>query len=103
MGDGDLALVGASAALVEFVCLAKHAEDSTNAEGYSLSIRSEVGAYCARGANHNHEWVRVPPTPFHEITTGNMDDRPPDSANPPDRMAERGISAQSSRVHPTHP
>ena len=67
-----------SAAVVELVCLAKHKADAVNADGYTLAIARQLVAYCARGADQNHEWVRVPPTPLHEITTGKTEDRPPE-------------------------
>jgi hypothetical protein len=90
VGDRHLATRDASAGPVEFVCIAKHRADSTNADGYSLTIRDQLRAYCARGADENHEWVRVPPTPLDEITIGRMEDRPPDPASPRDRLTQRG-------------
>ena len=90
MGDGDLALREGSAALVEFVCIAKHKADPMSADGYTLAIRSQLRAYCARSADQNHEWIRVPPTLLDEITTGKMDDRPPEPGGPRNRMPQRG-------------
>jgi hypothetical protein len=78
VGDGEFAKRDRAAALVEFVCLAKHKTDSLNAHGYSVTTRGEMTGYCARGADQNHEWIRVPATPLDEITIGNMEDRPPD-------------------------
>jgi len=90
VGDRHLATSDASAAPVEFVCIAKHRADPTNAAGYSLTLRNQMRAYCARGADENHEWVRVPPTPLDQITIGRMEDRPPDPAGPRDRLTQRG-------------
>jgi hypothetical protein len=90
VGDGDLALRDGSTELVEFVCTAKHKADPMNAAGYSLAIRSQLRAYCARGADQNHEWARVPPTPLDEITTGKMEDRPPEPGSRRNRMPQRG-------------
>ncbi len=90
MRDGELLLQVGSAALVEFVCVAKHKVDPMNADGYTLTIRSQLSAYCARGADQNHEWVRVPPTPLDAITIGKMEDRPPEPASPRDRMPRLG-------------
>jgi hypothetical protein len=78
VGDGDLALQQLSVVVVEFVCMAKHKTEALNDEGFTIALRSQLGAYCARGADQNHEWVRVPPTPLHEITIGLMEDRPPE-------------------------
>lgn len=62
--------------LVEFVCLAKHRADATNG-AHSVERNRGLFAYCARGAQMNHEWVRVPPTAVHAITIGEAEDRPP--------------------------
>ncbi len=79
MGDGEFAKRDRAAALVEFVCLAKHKADSLSADGYTVTTRGdEMTGYCARGADQNHEWIRVPATPLDEITIGNMEDRPPE-------------------------
>jgi len=88
MGGGDFAPGGGSAVLVEFVCMAKHQADPVNADGHTLALRSQLNAYCARGANENHEWIRVPPTPLGEITTGLMEERPPEPAYPRRRVAQ---------------
>ncbi len=88
VGDGELELRDGSAALVELVCIAKHKPDPLNADGYTVALRGELTGYCARGADRNHEWVRVPPTPLCEITIGKMEDRPPEPARPRDRMAQ---------------
>ena len=79
VGDGDLALRNRAVVLVDFVCMAKHKADTVNAGG-TTAVRSQLNAYCARGADKNHEWIRVPPTPLHEITTGLMEERPPEPA-----------------------
>lgn len=89
MGDGESAKGDRSAAVVEFVCLAKHRADSVNADGYTVTTRGQMTGYCARGADQNHEWVRVPPTPLNEITIGNMEDRPPEPIYRHDRMGQR--------------
>jgi hypothetical protein len=57
-----------------------------NADGYTLALHSQLRAYCARGAAQNHEWVRVPATPVDQITTGVMEERPPEPASALDRM-----------------
>jgi len=88
VSDGNLATRDGSAALVEFVCMAKHNSDPVNAVGHALAIRSQLRAFCARGAAENHEWVRVPPTPLEEITTGKMEERPPEPARPRDRVPQ---------------
>jgi len=85
VGDGELALRTGSAELVEFVCMAKHATDPSRGR-YTLAQRSELTAYCPRGADVNHDWVRVPPTPVNEITTGIMEERPPEPATPRHRV-----------------
>ena len=79
MGDGERALRDGSAELVEFVCMAKHVADPSRAR-YTLEQPHDLTAYCPRGADENHDWVRVPPTPVSEITTGNMEERPPEPA-----------------------
>jgi hypothetical protein len=89
MGSGELAIGGASAVLVEFVCMAKHKPNPLNIEGYTLATYCALPGYCARGADQNHEWVRVPPTPLDEITIGKMEDRPPEPTRPRDRLPER--------------
>ena len=66
--------------LIDFVCMAKHKTDAVNAVGYSVALRGQLNAYCARGADTNHEWIRVPRTPIDEITTGLMEERPPEPA-----------------------
>jgi hypothetical protein len=62
--------------LVEYVCLAKHRSDPILAP-YTLTKNLNLPAYCARGADRAHEWIRVPATPANLITIGNMEDRPP--------------------------
>lgn len=88
MGNKDVVLGDGPAALVEFVCMAKHNADSVNADGHTLALLSQLKGYCARGASVNHEWVRVPPTPLGEITTGVMEERPPEPARPRDRVPQ---------------
>jgi hypothetical protein len=88
MGNKDLALGDGPAALVEFVCMAKHKADPVNTDGHTLALFSQLKGYCARGASENHEWVRVPPTPLGEITTGVMEERPPEPARPRDRVPQ---------------
>ena len=87
MGNKDLVL-GDGPALVEFVCMAKHNADPLNADGHTLAVFSQLKGYCARGASENHEWVRVPPTPLDEITTGVMEERPPEPARPRNRALQ---------------
>ena len=87
MSDGDLMCRGASSALVDFVCMAKHGSDAVNGDGHTLAAYCQLNAYCARGASRNHEWVRVPTTRLGDITTGLMEERPPEPARPRDRMA----------------
>src|ERR1700682_1853386 len=77
VGDGDVALPGRVVVLVDFVCMAKHKADVVHADG-TTAVRSLLNAFCARGADKNHEWIRVPPPPLHEITTGLMEERPPE-------------------------
>ena len=88
MGNKDLALGNGPAALVELVCMAKHNADPVNADGHTLALLRELNGYCARGAAENHEWVRVPPTPLGEITTGIIEERPPEPARRRDRVAQ---------------
>lgn len=88
MGNKDLVLGDGPAALVEFVCMDKHNADPVNADGHTLAFLSHRTGYCASGAAENHEWVRVPPTPLGEITTGVMEERPPEPARPRDRVAQ---------------
>jgi hypothetical protein len=76
VGNGDLAL-GNGAVLIDFVCMAKHKADAVNADAYTIAPHRQLSAYCARGAEANHEWVRVPSTPIEEITTGLTEERPP--------------------------
>lgn len=66
--------------LIDFVCMAKHKADAQKPNGYTIAPKGELSAYCARGAEANHEWVRVPPTPIDEITTGLTEERPPQPA-----------------------
>ena len=73
MGSGE-AIAGD--ALVEYVCLAKHRNDPILAP-YTLTTHLNVPAYCARGSDRGHEWIRVPATRADLITIGNMEDRPP--------------------------
>ena len=86
VGDGEYAMRG-SGPIVEFVCLAKHAADATNADGYTVERRGDLMGYCARGADRNHEWIRVPPTPLDDITIGKMEDLPPEPIRRRDRSA----------------
>ena len=89
MGDAQFALGEGSAALVDFVCMAKHGADSVKANSHTLAICGQLNAYCPRGAAENHEWVRVPSTPLTEITTGIMEERPPEPAHPRERETQR--------------
>lgn len=69
--------------------MAKHDADPVNGDGNTLGAYCQLNAYCARGAAENHEWVRVPTTPLGEITTGVMEERPPEPVRPRDRLAQR--------------
>jgi len=93
MGDGGLRLGDGSAELVEFVCMAKHVADPSRG-GYTLAQRSQLMAYCPRGAEQNHEWVRVPPTPVNDITTGIMEERPPEPATSRHRMLQTQLNSE---------
>jgi len=73
-------------ALIEFVCLAKHRADPLCADGYSVATVRGVLAYCARGAEQNHEWVRVPASRICDLTIGLMEDRPPAPVTERERM-----------------
>jgi len=86
MSDAELMCGAAAAALVDFVCMAKHGADPVDRDGQTLAAYRQLNAYCARGADKNHEWVRVPTTPLGEITTGLMEERPPEPAGPRDRV-----------------
>jgi hypothetical protein len=88
VSDGDLRYGDGSTALVDFVCMAKHSVDLGIRDGHTLAAYRQLNAYCARGATENHEWVRVPTTPLGEITTGRMEERPPDPARPRHRVAQ---------------
>lgn len=68
--------------------MAKHNGDPVNGDGHTLAY-CQLNAYCARGGAENHEWVRVPTTPLGEITTGIMEERPPEPARPRHRIAQR--------------
>jgi hypothetical protein len=85
VSDGDLMGRNGSTALVDYVCMAKHS--AVRVSGHTLATYCQLNAYCARGAAAEHEWVRVPTTPLGEITTGRMEDRPPEPARPRDRIA----------------
>jgi hypothetical protein len=85
MSDGDLMWGDVANALVDFVCMAKHDADPIG-DAPALALYCQLNAYCARGAEENHEWVRVPTTLLGEITTGRMEERPPDPARPRDRV-----------------
>ena len=78
----------AANALVDFVCMAKHDEDQVIADSHTLAVCGQLNAYCARGAAENHHWVRVPTTRLGEITTGVMEERPPEPARPRERVAQ---------------
>jgi hypothetical protein len=82
MSQGDLMWEDVSMALVDFVCMAKHDADPVIDDGRTLAVCGQLNAYCARGATDNHDWVRVPTTPLGEITTGVMEERPPEPARP---------------------
>ena len=90
MGSREVRSREGSAVLVELVCIAGHASDGRNADGYSLTNRGHLRAYCARGADQNHDWIRVPATPFDEITIAKMEDRPPEPRAPRDPMLRIG-------------
>ena len=90
MGSHEVPNREGSAVPVELVCIAGHRSDQRNANGYSLTNRGHLRAYCARGADQNHEWVRVPPTPFDEITIAKMEDRPPEPRAQRDRILRIG-------------
>ena len=91
VGDGEFAVRGGPEAIVEFVCLVKHKTDSTNPAGYSVVTHGQLSGYCARGADQNHEWIRVPPTPLDQITIGKMEDRPPEPVRRRASWASRTI------------
>jgi len=80
MGSGTRAsvvLAEDTNALIELVCLAAHRVDPLDAKGYSVCRHHDHWAYCAQGADRNHDWVRVPATPLDRITTGTREERPP--------------------------
>jgi hypothetical protein len=65
------------ATFIEFVCLAKHGRDPLDPRGFTVSLHHQLAAYCARGADRNHEWIRVPASRLCDLTIGLMEDRPP--------------------------
>ena len=93
MGDGELALRDGSAELVEFVCMAKHTADPSRG-GHTLTLRNHLPAYCSHGADQNHEWIRVPPTPVNEITTGLREERPPEPATSRHRVLRTQLHSE---------
>jgi hypothetical protein len=82
MDEGELAAGESSAALIEFVCLARHRGDAGTGAEYTLDTFRDLPAFCARAATSGPEWIRVPATPLDRITTGKMEDRPPEPARP---------------------
>ena len=63
--------------VIEYVCLARHRSEHLDEEGSAVVVHKTLGAFCARGGHLNHEWVRVPATRLDQVTTGNMEERPP--------------------------
>jgi hypothetical protein len=68
--------------LVEFICLDKHVDDPVCVEGFCVTVHRDRTSYCARGAERNHVWVRVPATPLQNLTLDKMEERPPDGIAP---------------------
>jgi hypothetical protein len=46
------------AALIEFLCVAKHESHG----GPAITLEQRSWAYCATGAGDDHEWTRIDPT-----------------------------------------
>jgi hypothetical protein len=51
------------AALIEFVCIWKHADRGDS----SVTVEQGVWAYCAAGALDGHHWTRIDPTTVETV------------------------------------
>lgn len=51
------------AALIEFVCVAKH----ESRLGPAITLEQRSWAYCAGGAGDGHQWVRIDPTAIEAL------------------------------------
>lgn len=51
------------AALIEFVCIAKH----ERRDDPSITLEQRAWAYCTAGASDAHEWSRIDPTPVENL------------------------------------
>ena len=52
---------------IDFRCRADHTPDPTHKGGPTITLNEGLWAYCARGADENHEWERVPTTTLADL------------------------------------
>lgn len=78
------------AALIEFVCIAKH-------EGHgdpAVTVEQRSWAYCAAGAGDAHEWLHIDATPLETLRSRPGNGRPYFIRNEGD---ERGLTRTPAR------
>ena len=74
------------AALIEYVCTAKHERRGDPA----VTIEQKSWAYCATGANGAHEWLRIEATPLETLRSRPGNGRP---YFVPDESDERSLTS----------
>jgi len=60
------------AALIEFLCVAKHESH----RGPAITLEQRSWAYCATGAGDDHQWTRIDATPLEILRSRPGNGRP---------------------------
>jgi hypothetical protein len=78
------------AALIEFVCIASHA----NRADPAITVEQRSWAYCGAGATDDHQWTRIDPTAVETLRS-----RPNVGSVhlAPDESDERSLSRRPAR------
>lgn len=78
------------AALIEYVCIAKHEGRGDPA----ITVEQRSWAYCATGAGDAHEWLRIDGTPLETLRSRPGNGRPYFVA---DQSDERSLTGSPAR------
>jgi len=78
------------AALIEFVCIAAHAQHGDP----SITLEQRAWAYCAAGSNDGHQWARIDPTAVETLRSPARNGR---QHFTPDHSDEHALTGRPAR------
>jgi hypothetical protein len=78
------------AAMIEFVCIATHADHGDP----SITLEQRAWAYCAAGGSDGHQWTRIDPTAVETLRSPARNGR---LHLTPDKSDERTLTGRPAR------